>query len=733
MTASSDRLYELLPAVYRLRDADHGFALRDLLRVACEQADVVQADLERLYDSWFIETCDDWVVPYVGDLVGWRPVHAAGRPGDPRLARDAARNRVLLPRRDVAHTVRNRRRKGTLALLELLARDVAAWPARAVETYRLLGFTQHVDHPWPRRGRTLDLRRGDALDRLDGPFDECAHRPDVRTPVSARTRGFFGVPHVVLWAFRLRAFSVSRTPAYCRDKVGRNCYTFSVLGNNSPLFVEPAAEPSLDTLAGELNVPARIRRRALHARRGDYYGQGRSLRIFRDTPDDEVPAERLVVADLSAWTQPTQPGQVAVDPQLGRIVFRDDETPRRGVWVDYRYGFSAAIGGGEYERPLSQPAGAAFYRVGRGADHARIADALAAWTKDAPRDAVIEIVDSDVYVEPLRIAVPPGASLQLRARGRARPVLRLLDWQTSLADSLALEIGAGAKVTLDGLLVTGRAVSVRPGAAGEVPAGCDAARLVIRHCTLVPGLALGLDCECEHPSEASLDVEGLCGRVSIEHSILGAVRVSADEVASEPLRLDVSDSVIDATSEEGDAISRFDSRLAHAVLDVRRSTIFGAVHVHAVELGEDSIFQGLLRVARRQVGCLRYSSVWKLDGLRTPRRHACQPDLAESAALAALAAARAPGDPPLGEAEKQAAREAARDAVRPRFASRRYGTPAYARLADETAPEVRRGASDESEMGAFHDLYEPQRAANLRARLDEFTPAGFLVGVRYAT
>jgi hypothetical protein len=725
MTAT-DRLYELLPAVYRLRDAERGYALRDLLRVAAEQADVVQADLERLYDAWFIETCDDWLVPYIGDLVGWRPVHEAGQPGDPRLAREAARNRILLPRRDVAHTVRHRRRKGTLALLELLARDVASWPARAVESYRLLGWSQHVNHAWPRRARTLDLRRGDDLDRLDGPFDECAHRPDVRTPVSARTRGFFGVPHVVLWACRLRAFSVTGTPAYCRDKVGRNCYTFSVLGNNSPLFVEPVPEASLDAVAGELNLPVPIRRRALHERRGDFYGAGRSLRVFRDARDAEVPAQDLVVADLSAWTPPTQPGQVAIDPVLGRLVFRDDEAPRRGVWVDYRYGFSAEIGGGEYPRRLSQPAGALVLRVGAGAEHARLQDALAAWAQAAPRDAVIEIVDSDVYVEPLRIAVPPGASLQLRAAEGARPVLRLLDWQTSLADSLALEIGAGGGVTLDGLLITGRAVSVRPGAPGEVQSGCDAARLVIRHCTLVPGLSLGLDCACEHPSEPSLEIEGLDGRVVIEHSIVGAIRVTADEVQSEPLRLDIGDSIVDATSEEGDALSRFDGRLAHAVLRVRRSTIFGAVHVHAVELGEDTLFQGLLRVARRQVGCLRFSSVLKLDGLRTPRRHACQPDLAEAAAVAAL-----PGSP--SAAEKDAARAEAREIVRPRFASRRYGTPAYARLHDEAAPEIRRGASDESEMGAFHDLYEPQRAANLRARLDEFTPAGCLVGVRFAT
>jgi hypothetical protein len=31
-------------------------------------------------------------------------------------------------------------------------------------------------------------------------------------------------------------------------------------------------------------------------------------------------------------------------------------------------------------------------------------------------------------------------------------------------------------------------------------------------------------------------------------------------------------------------------------------------------------------------------------------------------------------------------------------------------------------------MGVFHDLFQPQREANLRTRLDEYTPAGMNAG-----
>jgi hypothetical protein len=36
-------------------------------------------------------------------------------------------------------------------------------------------------------------------------------------------------------------------------------------------------------------------------------------------------------------------------------------------------------------------------------------------------------------------------------------------------------------------------------------------------------------------------------------------------------------------------------------------------------------------------------------------------------------------------------------------------------------------------MGVFHDLFQPQRMANLRARLGEYTPAGIDAGVILAS
>jgi hypothetical protein len=229
----------------------------------------------------------------------------------------------------------------------------------------------------------------------------------------------------------------------------------------------------------------------------------------------------------------------------------------------------------------------------------------------------------------------------------------------------------------------------------------------------VPGWSLDSDCEPEQGSEPSLELVDTTARITIERSILGTIQVTQNEVTTDPLPIKISDSILDATAPELEALGAPDCPVAHALLTIKRSTVIGRVAVHAIELAENCIFDGLVKVARRQIGCMRFC--YAAPGSRTPRRFNCQPDLVRSAAN--------------GDAAK--AIETLR--VRPRFNSRRYGKPDYCQLANDCAVEIKRGADDESEMGAFHDLFQPQREANLRARLDEYTPAGMNVGTIFAS
>jgi len=200
----------------------------------------------------------------------------------------------------------------------------------------------------------------------------------------------------------------------------------------------------------------------------------------------------------------------------------------------------------------------------------------------------------------------------------------------------------------------------------------------------------------------------------------------------EPIPVCITDTILDATATEKEAIGAPGYAVAHAVLTIKRCTVFGIVDVHAVELAENCIFNDCLNVARRQLGCMRFCYV--PFGCRTPRRYHCQPDLVAQATEEKLRVeAAAKSEPAPRQTELEAAKARERLRVKPQFNSKRYGTPTYCQLADTCAEEIKRGADDESEMGAFHDLFQPQREANLLARLEEFTPAGKDVGIIYAT
>jgi hypothetical protein len=726
-----DRLYELLPTVHRLRDAERGYPLRALLKVISEQVNVVDADIAQLYENWFVETCQDWVVPYIGDLVGFTPLYDVGEPGGVQKARARTRERILIPRQEVANTVAFRRRKGTVAVLEDLAAAVAGWPARAVEFFRLLSFTQNIDYLQTDRGRTLDIRDGDALEDLGTAFEKAAHLVDVRCIQARHFPEYFNIPSVGVFVWRLKTYSVTRAPAFCEEQESPNCFAFSVLGNDTPLYNrsrKTSAHPP-----GKLNLPTPITRRTLERDLPDYYGEGKSLHIWTGSPlltpaslpkMTPVDQSSIVVADLTDWTYRPLPGQVAVDPELGRIAFPPTQIRRQGVWVTYQYAFSADIGGGEYERELSQPAVYNLYLVGEGEAFVRINDALARWQSDGPANAVIQITDSGVYVEPINITLNPGQTLELRAASGTRPVIRLLNWQTSAPDNLTIfgapdtqkpDADPTSWFTLDGIMVTGRGLQVQGAVAG----------VTVRHSTLVPGW--GLDCNCEptRPTEPSLELDDAPDCVRVEHSIIGAIQVNRDEVREDPCRIDISDSIVDATSATAVAVGAPEKLCAFSILTIRRCTVFGQVQTHAIELAENSIFMGVMTDCRRQQGCLRFCYV--TPGSRTPKRYECQPDLVERAV-----AAEAQRDNLTG-AERSVLLAQERQRVEPRFDSVRYGTPTYAQLSHRCAGEIARGADDESEMGVFYDLYRAQRTANLRARLDDYTPAGMTAGIVFAS
>jgi len=314
MNRFSDRLYELLPAVYRINDAKQkqgDEALKALLDVIAEQIRLVEDDIGQLYDNWFIETCAEWLVPYIGDLLGVRGLHQM----ETGFAQTAT---GFSQRARVANTLAYRRRKGTATMLEQLAHDITQWHARAVEFFQLLDTTQYLNHLRPANVRTPDLRRANALDLLDGPFDTIAHTADVRRIASRRGR--HNIPNVGLYLWRLMSCTLSGVRPRPLPGVPDGLFTISPLGNSAPLFNRPRSETTITHLAEEPDVPVAIRPAAFHldlqeyledylslaeadrTEKSTYYGRDAGLAIMH--AGSAIPPADVVSMDLSDWARP---------------------------------------------------------------------------------------------------------------------------------------------------------------------------------------------------------------------------------------------------------------------------------------------------------------------------------------------------------------------------------------------------------------------------------------------
>lgn len=704
MKFTAEYLYSLLPEIDRSRDFEQGEPLKALLAIIAEQIGVLEDNLDQLYDDLFIETCAEWVVPYIADLLGVRLPHAV--PGAQSL------------RAYVAKTIRYRQRKGTAALLPEIIHDVTGWDVLFVEFFRRLAMSQFISRPRPFPPTTVDLRNRRALERRDTPFDESAHTIDVRRMHG--WRGRYNVRNVGIFVWRLRPYPVSRSPAVPVDGDGVR-YRFSPLGNDIPLFHRPK-ERSSKVPVDESMAPVPISRGALRDNLGAFYGRGGSIFIEVDGVPVEVAgnAQRVVVkaADLSddgtgGWRNVPKRSDdqsaartIVIDPELGRFALQDWQHPE-SVLVTYHYGFSADLGGGEYARSVfvDETLEGADVKSVPSPQYPTIADA---WNwGEGSKGGVIEITDSGRHAVPNVIAASEKQHIVLRAQNEhaerryCRPVLQVDGSEGAAApdaaqaspDELEITMHPNSQVTLEGLLIAGRGLRI---VSNGDPKGGDST-LRLRHCTLVPGRSLTLDgsrLDCppsltvaQQPEDGTLTIE-------IDHCILGPMRLP-----TKGIQLVVRDSIIDGLSDETLAIGGNPVSEPGPPAIIERATIIGRVHVWALTLANAVLFAGKVEVERRQVSCVRFCALPDFEHLL--HRYRCEP---------------LPGD-----------------ALRPYlFTSRRYGEPGYCQLGRHCPSAISEGAEDGLEIGAFNELWEPRRKANLQLLLREYLPV-LDAGVFYET
>ncbi|MFM9595529.1 phage tail protein [Streptomyces scabiei] len=706
------RLKARVPSHLLAADAGADGVLHALLGAAASELAVLEDDLEDLYDAWFIETCAEWVVPYIADLVGVAEVPPPLGPGTSRRAM-------------VANTVAYRRRKGTPGVLEQVARDVTGWPARVVEFHRLLATSTHLNHVRLDRPATASLRAAARAElagvdaagasTLAAGLDPLPHTAEVRRIVSGRGR--YGISALGVFLYPAQVQEIAH---WSQARSSANGFTVDPFAWRTPLFAAPRPDGGIEHLAEEADLSVPLRPRwllaLLRAARsaGDDDGRNLPFQVRFAASGEELPPERIRVCGLEDLAD-TQQRQVMVDPVAGTFTCYEKKAPTKPkkVLVRYSYGVVANVGAGPYDRSavheaalaadgfegtlpgtaagqisvMSVSAPVSPYEVGTVAEALRAAEA--AWDDGSARGGtyIVSIGDNASYPESTSVTVPTATGLVLVAAHWPRP-------RSPLGESLAPVPGA---YTPEGL---------RPHLLGSlsVTAGAGSA-------LLVDGIALDGDLIVESGGLGSLTVaqSTISGRIIVQgdnpdlqirvvRSILSGVELNGPV----PF-LAVTDSALDGHTPTSLPRTRarraapaaatsttVSGAMVHASFE--GSTVRGDVTVRSLD-ASSSVLDGTVTAEHRQTGCLRFS--YAAPGSRTPRRYHCAPE--------------GTGDPV--------------------YASVYPGSPVHLALADTCPEAVRTGGEGGAEMGVHHHLRRPLRVAAARRALAPYLPVQIDLGI----
>lgn len=768
MSSPRRELYQRLPEIYRIRDA--GLTppgqLAAYVGLIEQVHSAIRDDIESLGRDAFIESCADWVIPYIADLLGVS--HLSGDPWTLRA--------------DVARTINHRRRKGTLGAIESLAYSLSGWAAHTVEMRERLVWNQHLNHLRPdaggtppltlsqfagdaRFGGTVNLRDPALLSLLNTPFDPFAHVADVKP--AAGWRGLHNLPNLGIFLWRLKAYTVARTrpgrilapialaPLVATDAnfavrvelhpqqeplVLFNTHRF--LADEDPPNISsphtvpgpmPAACLTHDTPAGKPEeyveiatypagtIPPRLQRLGL------------SLQV-PDAPFTSATPWRFRGANLCAWETGLQPPlrayEIAIDPERGRVVFgamgaaAADEADAivSGLFVSTTTGFQGAVGAQPVPRLPAPPTWLGVVPIVVTIDTlntpAVTLQSALANLQDRAAPLIIEIRDSLVHELDLDSASVPGTtntefgvstlrlshSLWLRAGDGERPVIRL---RRPLAFRPHDVLAAGAPAVMDSLMVRleGLYITRQSAFPAGVPLIARAAlnQLHIQDCTLDPGGVVALN-GVRAPIRDSLFLPNGYGFA----------------LANEELAFDQTPEIILENSISGPLAidDGYSLNITNSIVDAggtlataAPALAIGAASVDVeVNWGPALTFAGLTCFGRTRVtsasgkGGIWVHALQVLDNQRGCIKHS----------WFAAANNRLPSNHACVHG----------DQADLHFTAETFGRPGYAQITRDSDPRILEQGPDSDEMGAFGFLLNSHKWKNIHIRFREYMPVG---------
>jgi hypothetical protein len=770
----AEKLWAWIPEVHRTEDLEAAApgALRALIEVFANQAAVIRRDIDRVWDDQFVETADDWVLPYLADLVGTRPVSEFNTRGQ---------------RVDVAKTIHYRRRKGTPSVIQQLIRDIGDFDGLIVEGFRRLVRMPHrLDEPGDRPdgkitgtppGGLANLRSARTPDIAGGPFDDLAHLPDVR-----RLRGpygRYGIPKVNIHFLAIEAFPILlATPV----QLDQNLFTIDPSGRDIDLYHpgEPAGGDCAKVDEWEVPMPFTCRQlNAAHyvvtaealADRSNavqtrlaptignrYRSEGAFRRamaerltgaqltaniadlldatIARDTPkpnfwpsaveitigdeseDAPLQPSAIIAADLLRWDSALtfNPEKiVALDPTRGRVL-RAQPLPAGDLFVDrHHYGFSAEIGAGPYPRAASlSDTVTASFPAGPLGPNGGFDDPGPVGGFALQPSGVFRFTTSRTYVPtlPADARVTGIDQLALEADDGQRPyvMLRAPDAATPVVFAAASnQPGDGNNLVIDGLWIGLRPQDEAPIAVADPE-------------TEAPPVTLDLILEGAFDSvvirHCTLDPGGEQARVDpLAVLPLPAVRLSVNGTVG---RLEIVRSIVGPVHEVALGLDEFGARdvvIRDSIVQSRDPAIAAIqTRLASVKLDRVTVFGDVLVNRLDASDSLIQGLVRVADN-----QHGCF-------RFSATGAFSSESDPLLrpqlpGQFESYLFAEGVPNHV---FQSRRFGDSRFAALSATAPPEVLRGGSNRCEMGAFNGRLLAVRRADLETKVLEYLPFGLL-------
>lgn len=195
-------LYQHLPAHLKLRDERAAGAippgdqeLRTMVDILASPLAVLRQSVEELQSDFFVDTAGDAMLPLLGDSIGLRLVFSTAEAN----------------RRDLAGAVARRRRKGTPAMLEEMARVLSDQLVASIEGWKLVQISQNLNILRIDR-TTPDLHAPSVAEQVSGPLESVAKSVDPR-PITSRS-GRVHPRHMTHWSHLSRYFPLTGASAH---------------------------------------------------------------------------------------------------------------------------------------------------------------------------------------------------------------------------------------------------------------------------------------------------------------------------------------------------------------------------------------------------------------------------------------------------------------------------------------------------------------------------------------